>query len=104
MTADIPFARLRNGTAVPRRDVPDRPFDEFRRAILDGMDRGWRVSALFADAGAGEPARGVDLYVVLADRRRAWLRIARTRLEADTFASLTPECPQVHLFEREMAE
>jgi Ni,Fe-hydrogenase III large subunit len=32
------------------------------------------------------------------------LRIARTHLEGDEYPSLTPACPQVHLFERELAE
>jgi Ni,Fe-hydrogenase III large subunit len=46
----------------------------------------------------------VDLYAVLADSARAFLRVGRTTLESDDFTSLTPDCPQVHLFEREIAE
>jgi len=30
--------------------------------------------------------------------------VGRTRLEGSSYPSLTPECPQAHLFEREMAE
>jgi Ni,Fe-hydrogenase III large subunit len=41
---------------------------------------------------------------VLADTSRGLLRLASTTLEADHFPSLTPVCPQVHLFEREIAE
>ncbi len=96
-----PFLRLRNATAVPRQDVPDLGFGEFRRALLDGVERGYRVSALFGDSLA--PDR-VDLYAILAEDRRGRLHACRTRLEGDTFASLTPDCPQVHLFERELAE
>ena len=49
--------------------------------------------------------------------RRAWtstpcsptaparcLRVGKTTLDSDRFPSLTPDCPQVHLFEREIAE
>jgi Ni,Fe-hydrogenase III large subunit len=32
------------------------------------------------------------------------LRVGKTNLDSDRFASLTPDCPQVHLFEREIAE
>ncbi|MFI5461379.1 MAG: NADH-quinone oxidoreductase subunit C, partial [Isosphaerales bacterium] len=35
---------------------------------------------------------------------RALLRVGKTTLDSDRFPSLTPDCPQVHLFERELAE
>jgi len=63
---------------------------------------GQRVAALFGDAA--DATDGVDVYAVLADSRRALLRVGKTRLEADTFPSLTRDCPQLHLFERELAE
>jgi Ni,Fe-hydrogenase III large subunit len=46
----------------------------------------------------------VDLYVVLADSKRSLLNIAKTTLDSDCYHSLTTDCPQVHLFEREIAE
>ena len=46
----------------------------------------------------------MHLYAVLADSTRAVLHVARTRLEGDRFPSLTPDCTQAHLFERELAE
>jgi Ni,Fe-hydrogenase III large subunit len=46
----------------------------------------------------------VDLYAVLADASHALLHAGKTRLDSDSFPSLTPHCPQVHLFEREIAE
>ena len=46
----------------------------------------------------------VDLYAVLADSAAALLRVGKTTLDSDRFPSLTPDCPQVHLFEREIAE
>jgi Ni,Fe-hydrogenase III large subunit len=52
-----------------------------------------------------EPPNGaVDLYAVLANDARSLLRVGMTRLDGDSFPSLTPDCPQVHLFEREIAE
>ncbi|HEX5068177.1 MAG TPA: NADH-quinone oxidoreductase subunit C [Myxococcota bacterium] len=46
----------------------------------------------------------VGLVVVLADDRNARLHLGRTRVSGRAFDSLTPACPQVHLFEREIAE
>jgi Ni,Fe-hydrogenase III large subunit len=44
------------------------------------------------------------LYAVLADNGRGLLRVGKTTVTGDRFPSLTPDCPQVHLFEREIAE
>jgi Ni,Fe-hydrogenase III large subunit len=63
---------------------------------------GQRVAALFGDA-ANEDGP-VDLYAVLADSLHSQLHVISTTLEADCFPSLTPDCAQVHLFEREIAE
>jgi Ni,Fe-hydrogenase III large subunit len=47
---------------------------------------------------------GTDLWAVLADDLRTGLRLLRTHIDVDALPSLTPRCPQVHLFEREIAE
>lgn len=95
-----PFAALHIGQAMPRDQIPQLSFDDFRRTIIDGIKRGRRISALFADDSTGK----TDLYVLLADSGRSLLRIGKTTLDTDAFPSLTPDCPQVHLFEREIAE
>jgi Ni,Fe-hydrogenase III large subunit len=91
-----------NTQAVPRRDVPQLDPQEFRQALLDGVGDGQRVAALFADPGQGTDS--LELWAVLADRGNARLHLLRSAVEGDRFPSLTPECPQVHLFEREIAE
>jgi Ni,Fe-hydrogenase III large subunit len=96
------FASLRNAQAIAREQVPEMSFGDFRRAIVDATTHGRRVAALFGVPLAGADA--VDLYGVLADNTHALLHVGMTRLEADSFLALTPECPQVHLFEREIAE
>lgn len=102
MNGASPLGILRNGVAVPRKDLPLLDGPQFRAAILDGVADGARVAALFGRApAAGGP---VGLHVVLADREGAQLRAGWTRVEGGAFPSLTPECPQVHLFEREIAE
>lgn len=102
MNGQIGFARTRNGVAIPCVDVPELPLLEFRRAIIEAVVDGARVSALFV--ALDESSAGVDLYAVIADGLRAQLHVGRTRLESDHYPALTPECPQVHLFERELAE
>ncbi|HTR54849.1 MAG TPA: NADH-quinone oxidoreductase subunit C [Kofleriaceae bacterium] len=88
-----------NASAVALDAVPQLAPDAFRLSLVTGVDAGLRISALFA--------RPVDdrleLVAVLADDRAGLLRCARTAL-GDELESLVPSCPQVHLFEREIAE
>jgi Ni,Fe-hydrogenase III large subunit len=97
-----PFSPLRVQQAIPRGEVPHLAFADFRTSILDAVAGGQRVAAFFGDAP--DSAGHVDLFAVLADSTRGLLRVGMTTLVSDHFPSLTPECPQVHLFERELAE
>src|SRR5207244_2434388 len=103
MNGQNAFVAVHNGQAIPRGTVADAPWDLFRRGLLEAVASGDRVAALFG-GDPSTPDGNVDLYAVLADSGRAQLRVGRTRLDADRFPSLTPDCPQVHLFEREIAE
>ncbi|HTS17579.1 MAG TPA: hydrogenase [Verrucomicrobiae bacterium] len=96
------FLALRNGTACGCREIPLLEWPEFRRAILDSVAGGARVAALFGHLP--DATAPVELYLVLADRAVGQLFVAKTRIAGDVFPSLTTECPQVHLFEREIAE
>jgi Ni,Fe-hydrogenase III large subunit len=96
------FAPLRVEQAIPRASVRQLSFTDFRNAITTAVATGQRVAALFGDAP--DALGNVDLYAVLADSTRALLAVGKTTLDSDRFPSLTPECPQVHLFEREIAE
>jgi len=91
----------RNGRALEREKIPELPWEEFRRLVIDAPSRRKRVAALF---GTGAPNGKTELIVVLADDGEGLIEIANTKLEGDAFPSLTPDCPQVHLFEREIAE
>ncbi len=91
-----------NGWSFDLASIPMLGQDAFGQAIVDAVAGGQRVVALF---GAGAPqAEATALYVVLADDEENLLSAARTEIEGGSFASLTPRCPQVHLFEREIAE
>lgn len=96
------FASLRNGQTISRAEVPDLPFPKFRSLLLNATTSGQRVAALFGDAAPG--AADVDVYVVLAEAARSLLHVSKSRLVGNSFPSMTLECPQLHLFEREIAE
>jgi Ni,Fe-hydrogenase III large subunit len=96
------FAALHPGRAIPQRQVPQVSFEGFRQALVGASTSGQRIVAYFGDAST--QASSIDLYGVLADSARGLVYVARTTLRSDRFPSLTPECPQVHLFEREIAE
>jgi Ni,Fe-hydrogenase III large subunit len=89
-----------NGTAVPLASIPVLGVEAFREAVLGAPGRGWRVSALFC-APRGD---GLALHVVLADDDGGVLECAAMILDGKAFPSMTHECPEVHLFEREIAE
>ena len=96
------LAMLSNGQAAHRATIPVLSFEAFKQAILDGVAARQRVSALF---GAPSPLPGATrLYVILADDEQNLLFAGATDIEGGEFPSLTPRCPQVHLFEREIAE
>jgi hypothetical protein len=91
-----------NGRAIPRSAVPELPPHELARAISEATRAGLRVASFF---GLADPdPEAVGLVVALADDRQARLHLGRTRVQGDAFESLTPSCPQVHLFEREIGE
>ena len=88
---------LLNGQAIPLREVPELTLASFRDAILAGTRGGARLACLCA-------ASELRLFAVLADDAEHRLRVAWTRLAGPRYPALTPECPQAHLFEREIAE
>jgi Ni,Fe-hydrogenase III large subunit len=94
------FAEVHTGEPIPRSQIPRWPAAVFCQAIVEAVADGNRVSALFGDVSTGP----VEIYAVLADSSRGLLRVAATELETERFPSMTPTCPQVHLFEREIAE
>lgn len=102
MNQKHPFAALRIEQALPRDQVPRLTLAEFRATVVRAVARGQRIASLFADTSSA--AGHLDLYAVLANNARSVLRVGRTTLDSGSFPSLTPDCPQAHLFEREIAE
>jgi Ni,Fe-hydrogenase III large subunit len=96
------FAALRNGEAIRLDQVPRLELEDLQAAVCQGAQESWRVASLFASASA-DPERAV-LFAVLADDLGGQLHVATAAVTGSSFPSLTPRCPQVHLFEREIAE
>jgi Ni,Fe-hydrogenase III large subunit len=86
-----------NGQALPLREVPELALASFREAILEGTRAGSRLACLCATSD-------LRLFAVLAEDSAKSLRVAWTQLSRPRYPALTPECPQAHLFERELAE
>ena len=102
MSSAAALRSFTNGWSIDHASIPALEQGAFAQAIVDAVACGQRVVALF---GARTPRQDVTaLYVVLADDEENLLSAARTEVRGDSFASLTSRCPQVHLFEREIAE
>ncbi len=108
MTHERRFALSRNALAVDRASIPLLPPGEFRLEVLASVGGGQRIASLFACEGETGQAMSqqapIELLAVLADDTHGRLHIVSTRLDGDEFHALTPQCPQAHLFEREIAE
>ncbi|MCE5271721.1 NADH-quinone oxidoreductase subunit C [bacterium] len=89
-----------NGQAAALKDIPSVPPEDFRRATLDCVAEGARVCALFGCPAAGGRTR---LYMLLAHPRQGQIAVFSSEA-GPSYPALTPDCPQVHLFERELAE
>jgi len=92
---------VRNATAVPWSSVPMLEITAFQTAIADAAGDDLRVAGLFALSATNGP--GTVLCAVIADDHTGRLLLGAAAA-GESVPSLTPRCPQVHLFEREMAE
>jgi len=85
---------------LPLAEVPPLPVDRFRRSVLDAVGSGQRILSL-----PGVPdGDGTGLLAILGSDRDHRLSAARSEPIRGGYRALTPECPQAHLFEREIAE
>jgi Ni,Fe-hydrogenase III large subunit len=99
--SDPRVASVVNGTALPRDRVPRLPLEAFRQLVTTAPERGRRVSALFGNPLSNDRTELVAVFAVDAE---GLLEVASAELTDRSYASMTPACPEVHLFEREIAE
>ncbi|MBI2212247.1 MAG: NADH-quinone oxidoreductase subunit C [Acidobacteria bacterium] len=95
------FLARRNAQPARLADVPLLQESAFRAAVLDAVQTdGCHIASLFGRETDG----AIELIAVVASDEASELGLIRTRLTGDSFASLTADCPQAQLFEREIAE
>ena len=100
---DNGFAALRNGQAIPRGQIPQLPFADFRRTDRRRRRPAGSASPPSSATLRRRPAASTSTPSSPTAPARC-LHVGKTTLDSDRFPSLTPDCPQVHLFEREIAE
>jgi Ni,Fe-hydrogenase III large subunit len=94
---------IRNGQALPLADVPNLSITAFLASIWERTRGGERISALFGAPGVPDDSGRTRLFAVLSDDQHGTLAALSTSV-GDRYPSLTPDCPQAHWFEREIAE
>lgn len=100
MRDDI-YKGVYNGQAIDRSCCPELSIGRFRQEVIQGVDGGARLSALFAEPAAR--AGTMRLMAVLARPAANDLRLLACPVE-QSYPCLTPDCPAAHWFEREIAE
>jgi Ni,Fe-hydrogenase III large subunit len=102
--------RVGNGQPVGIKNIPVESVADFRERILRGVADGGRIAALFGaphERGIGRRTKttgsGIRLFAVLAFDEEGSLALLASDV-GTSYPSLTPDCPQAHWFEREIAE
>lgn len=94
------LSRIPHAEPVRLADIPQVGIDVFRICVIDEVSQGSRIAALF---GQPRDAHHVRLYAVLAHASNGTISLVSTDVP-DEYPALTPDCPQAHWFEREIAE
>ncbi|MBN2703998.1 MAG: NADH-quinone oxidoreductase subunit C [Pontiellaceae bacterium] len=102
MSPSVDVLNVQAGVPVALDRVPRHDMEAFRRIVLREVGAGSRVASFFGAATA-KPGE-LDLFMLLANDAGNRMVFFSTRIEGDHYPSLTPDCPQLHLFEREIAE
>lgn len=91
---------IQNGGGANIRKIPRLQIQTFRQEILDAVARGLRLAGLF---GQRQDAKSAEIFAILADDEENALALLSAEISG-RYPALTPECPQAHLFEREIYE
>ena len=94
----------RNGQNWESSRVPVLDEGLFHQKILEECSQGARLVNLFASLE--DSGKNVRVFAMLGKDQEGKLSVFSTRVPSDnaSFRSLTPELPQAHMFEREIAE
>jgi Ni,Fe-hydrogenase III large subunit len=89
-----------NGETFKTSTCPTSDIQSFRKTVIHWVSKGSRVSSLFCIPHKDGHRR---LYAVLTDDIKGRIRVLGSDVH-DSYPSITPDCPQVHMFEREIFE
>ena len=91
---------LRNRRTIALGSVPLERIERFRESVIEAVAGGWRIASLFGMPDGSDETRVV---AILADDVAGGLGATSTVVR-DRYPSLSTDCPQAHVFEREIAE
>ncbi len=91
---------VHNAHAFPLADCPVLAMEPFRRSVIDQIAESGRLVALFGHSP--EPG-ATRLMAVLAQAQPGNLAVVACDVGRE-YPAITPECPEAHLFEREIFE
>ncbi len=92
-------ALVANGTAVPLADIPEGSVPQLRSLILEKVAGGSHLASFFPFMNGDRTM----LMAVLTNPEEGGLAVGMAEV-GDSYTSLTPECAEANLFEREIAE
>ncbi len=91
---------LFNCQSVDIKQIPVVGINNFRSFIIEAVNSGKRITSFFAYPATPQKFR---LFAILADDNAGNLSVLSSEV-TDKYPSLTPDCPQAHMFEREIYE
>ena len=100
ITANSQLLNTAHADCVRLADIPVVEIGVFRNSIIDEVAQGARLSALF---GRPQSPQTTRLYAVLTSASTSTIALVTTDVQS-SYPALTPDCPQAHWFEREIAE
>lgn len=100
MTTRSPLV-VANGSSAPLSDVPCGGIGWLRSFILEHVAGGAHLASMFMFP---REAGGLHLLAALTVPEEGGLALGMSEVTEGSIPSLTPECPEAHLFEREFAE
>jgi NADH:ubiquinone oxidoreductase subunit C len=94
------FIRTVNAEAVGFMDIPVMDFADFRDKVVEEIKAGARISAMPACPDEG----GLIRIIAVLSRPVSGEMVIGSTCISGSWQSITPDCPAVHWFEREIAE
>ena len=93
---------IANGKCAAIAAIPKFAWHTLSEILIASVNAGQRLVALFA--AQTDELETLDVFAITAADELNTLYIGRSTLSGHSFESITPRCPQAHMFEREIAE